>query len=350
MTVTLLLVNYHSAQLTEAAIASARSATRDTLQVVVVDNSVSAEEVERLRRLRADELIISDSNLGYGAGVNSVLERCSGDVIVVSNPDVVFGPEAIDLLVEPFACETVALTGPSFYWDEEMTWHLPPPEAMTFGEQLGRNVASRLGLVANARGRRLFEARLELWRSVSPRPARALSGAVMAFRASDLRRIRFDERYTLYFEEVDIMRRLREAGRGISYVPRARVRHVWGQSSARNAEAASLFELSRRRYQRKWFGAAGDAILQWTGTASEPGCEGEELTEPYLSLPPEGDYLVEIGDSGAFVMAAGRFTRGGRLELPLDAMRHSPLDTYCCRVVDLSTRETIQSWTIRAAK
>ncbi|MBW3670751.1 MAG: hypothetical protein KY432_03670, partial [Acidobacteria bacterium] len=188
--------------------------------------------------------------------------------------------------------------------------------------------------------------RIEFWRASSPTPARVLSGAVMAFRASDLRRFRFDQRYPLYFEEVDVMKRLRKVGRQILYVPGSRVHHVWAQSSGRNADSASLFELSRRKFQKRWFGRIGDAVLQWTHARSTAQCEGPELAEPYLDMPGKGSFLAEIADSREFVMAAGRFSTGGRVHLPLEALRLAPLDTLCCRVIDLQSRGIVQSWTV----
>ena len=346
MTTTLLLVNYRSAHLVASAIASARAATAGTLQVVVVDNSVSHDEEERLRQLPIDRLIVSGTNLGYGAGVNAALGACAGERIIVSNPDVVFAERSLDLLLEPLEDQRVALAGPAFFWDEQFAWHLPPPEAMTFREQLSRNLSSRFDSIRAARQKHLLDRRIDLWRAKETRPARVLSGAVMAFRATELRRYEFDERYPLYFEEVDLMRRLRRAGHQIMYVPAARVHHAWAQSSALNANAGALFDVSKRRYQQKWFGRIGDLLLQRTAPGAPSGCDGTELDRPHVEVP-EGDFLVELGDGREFTMAAGRFSSGGRVELPLDAMRRSPLDHFCCRIVDLATRTTVASWTAR---
>lgn len=346
MSATLLVVNFHSADLTKAAIESARSASSDALEVVVIDNSVSVDEAGRLGELDIDRLMIAESNFGYGAGVNRALDSCSGDFIIVSNPDVVFGTTAVDRLLEPFADERTAVTGPSFFWDEAMTWHLPPPETMEFREQVARNLGGVFPRLARRRDRDLLERRLDLWRATSSSDVRVLSGAVMAFRSDELKSFRFDERYRLYFEEVDLMRRLRKAGRRLRYVPGARVRHLWAQSSARNPRSAALFESSRRMFQRRWYGAVGDSVVTMTRGRFESGCAAPELTHPLLSLPDDGDYLIELADSREFVMAAGIFAHGGKIDLPLEAMRLSPLEVFCGRVVDLPSRSIIQMWSI----
>ncbi len=169
----------------------------------------------------------------------------------------------------------------------------------------------------------------------------------MAFRADDLRRFRFDERYPLYFEEVDLMRRLQRAGREMIHVPAARVRHAWGRSAAKNPESGSMFELSRRRFQRRWFGRLGEAALRWSAPGTAPQCEAPELSGRIITLPTAGEYLIELADDRDFVMAAGRFASGGSVELPLELLRSSPLGELCCRVTDLNTRKTLQQWTLR---
>ena len=65
----LVLVNYHSAALAAEAIRTARAATQNPLQMIVVDNSVDPTEAAALRS-HADVLLVPETNLGYGAAVN----------------------------------------------------------------------------------------------------------------------------------------------------------------------------------------------------------------------------------------------------------------------------------------
>ncbi len=168
MKTTLVVINYRSAGLAREAIASARAATAAELEVVVLDNSVAAEEAALLDTLDLDMLIRSDSNIGYGSGVNRALEHCSGEIIIVANPDVAFAPGSIEQLSAPLRDDRVALTGPRFYWDEDLTWHLPPPERMTFSEQLARNLSRRWTGVSRVRSRSLLERRLKWWLAEEP--------------------------------------------------------------------------------------------------------------------------------------------------------------------------------------
>ena len=111
--VSLLVINYRSSALAADAIATARAASSMPLQVIVVDNSVDPAEADALRG-SADKVVVSPRNAGYAAGINAGRKFCDGDVIVVSNPDVRFGENAIDQLVDANA----AVAGPALFWDD----------------------------------------------------------------------------------------------------------------------------------------------------------------------------------------------------------------------------------------
>lgn len=348
MKVSLLLINFQSAELTASAIASGRRASHHELEIVLVDNSCDSAEAESLMAIESDVLILPESNLGYAGGINRGLDSCTGEFVVVSNPDVVFGPASVDLLIESLVDESVVLCGPAFFWDRDLSWNLPPAETMRFAEQLKRNLALRFGVIERWVSKTRLERRLELWEASEPLDVETLSGAVMAFRTADLQRLRLDERYPLYFEEVDLMRRIRREGGLIRYVPSSRVQHLWAQSATRNPKTQSLFEQSRRRFQRRWYGTLGDGILSWTAGRSPRECMVPRLEGRSVSVDGNGRYLVELGDGREFLMAAGKFVEGGTVDLPHEVMARSPLETFCCRVLDLSTRTVVASWTVPA--
>ncbi|HSP33191.1 MAG TPA: hypothetical protein VLU46_02625, partial [Thermoanaerobaculia bacterium] len=87
--ISLLVINYRSAALACGAIRSARAAAKGSMQVVAVENTCDAAEADALRSA-ADVVITPPRNLGYAAGINAGRAACSGETIVISNPDVIF--------------------------------------------------------------------------------------------------------------------------------------------------------------------------------------------------------------------------------------------------------------------
>jgi N-acetylglucosaminyl-diphospho-decaprenol L-rhamnosyltransferase len=246
--IALLVVNYRSSALALEAIRTARAASARPLQVVAVDNSVDPAEADALRGT-ADVLIVSPTNAGYAAAINAGRRACDAELLVVSNPDVRFAPGAIDALADAGA----AVAGPTLFWDDAHQWMLPPAELHTRAEVLDRALASRARTWAKRRDRRRFLRRLAFWELQRTTAVRAISGAVMAIRAKVFDEAGgFDERFRLYFEENDFLRRVRGE---IVYVPGARCRHLYNQSAAGSAEAAALYGQSEAAYLRKWGGA-----------------------------------------------------------------------------------------------
>src|SRR5205085_9388106 len=138
--ISLLIINYRSAELAVGAIRSARAAATSALQVVVVDNSCDAREADALRG-QCDSLIVSSTNRGYSGAINDGRRACTGDVILVSNPDVTFAPGALDQLSAALI-DDVAVAGPALFWDDAHEWFLPPSELHTGREKIDEVLAS----------------------------------------------------------------------------------------------------------------------------------------------------------------------------------------------------------------
>ena len=329
----LLVINYRSAPLAIEAIRTARASSSQALQVVVVDNSVEPSEVAALRST-ADVVIAAPRNLGYAGGINAGRRACDGDVIIVSNPDVRFGPGAIDRLVDADA----AVAGPALFWDDGHTWMLPPAELHTAGEVASRALASRSRAWAGARGRRRFLARVAFWSLDRPTRVRALSGAVMAIRADTFDRAGgFDERFTLYFEENDFLRRVRG---DIVHVPAARCRHLYNQSAAGSPEAVALYAQSELKYLQKWGGAFAKRWERHSaGFSSMP--EGSAVRTFDSGA---NDVVIEASPLADFETAAGHFADGAGADVPDDVWRAYRGDVLYFRAVERRTGRILDSW------
>jgi GT2 family glycosyltransferase len=323
-TVSLLVINYRSSALAADAIATARAATSRPLQTIVVDNSVDPAEAEALRGI-ADTVIASPRNVGYAGGINAGRLVCDGDVIVVSNPDVRFGENSIDRLVDANA----AVAGPALFWDDGHRWMLPPAELHTRWEVIDRVFASRSRAWARRRDRRRFLQRVAFWSLDQTTRVRALSGAVMAIRASAFDTAGgFDERFPLYFEENDFLRRVKG---DIVYVPSARCRHLYNQSAAGSADAASLYARSELLYLRKWGGAFAKRFEGTLQSASTNGGDSDDI-------------VLEASPLANFETAAGHF-RSDIADVPDDIWSTYRGDVLYLRAVDRRSGRVLRSWT-----
>lgn len=325
-TVSLLVINYRSASLAADAIRTARASFSRPLQAIAVDNSNDPGETEALRAF-ADVVIAAPRNLGYAGGINAGRRVCDGDVIIVSNPDVRFGEHAIDRLVEVNA----AVAGPALFWDDACQWMLPPAELQTRSEVVDRVVASRSPRWADRRGRRRFFARVAFWSLEGVTRVRALSGAAMAIQARAFDAAGgFDERFALYFEENDFLRRVRG---DVVYVPAARCRHLYNQSAGGSNEAAALYARSELLYLRKWGGTFARRFEQPSGprrVSGEPAPSGESV-------------VIEASPLATFETAAGHFA-DDITDVSDDIWRTYRRDVLHLRAVDRRTGSVLRSW------
>lgn len=300
--ISLLIVNYRSAALAAEAVRTARAASSSPLQVVIVDNSNEAAAL----RAFADTLIVSETNRGYAGGINLGRPACEGETIIVANPDVTFAPGCIDLLTGALR-GNVAVAGPALFWDEGHEWFLPPGDRYTTLEKLDQVLASRSPRWFAQRDRRRFLNRVAFWSLRETTYVPMLSGAVMAIRAADLDAVNgFDERFPLYFEENDFLRRLAAIRKRIVYVPQAKARHMYNQSAGQvAAEAAAKYGESELKYLEKWSGPFMARLLKKLEKVPSP----LEVTNRDITA----DVITEASPSPLFETAAGHF---GRATIP----------------------------------
>ena len=93
--------------------------------------------------------------------------------------------------------------------------------------------------------------------ATQPCPVDMVSGACLMIRRDAFERVgRFSEDYFMYFEDMDLCRKVRQHGGGVWFVPAAQVTHHGGGSSRRNVNGFAALNTARAldAYFRKWRG------------------------------------------------------------------------------------------------
>jgi len=341
--ISLVIINFRSAALAADAVRAARANTSAPLEVVIVDNSCDQREVDALRGI-ADTLIVSETNRGYAGGINAGRLSCTGSTIVVSNPDVVFAPQALDLLAGALG-PRVAVAGPALFWDEGHQWRLPPGELLTAPQKLDEILAGRSREWAALRDRRRIRRRVAFWSLASTTPVRMLSGAVLAIRAEDFDEMDgFDDRFSLYFEETDFLRRVMARRKRAVLVPEARCRHIYNQSAAQTGSAAGdRYADSELKYLEKWNGPFLGRVLKRLERAL-PVVEPSHRTGPIPIEDPR--VLIELSPLASFATAAGHFPATGTVAVPGEVLASVGAGPLYLRVVDRDTARVLATYKI----
>ncbi len=221
-----------------------------------IDNSPEKDRAyDWLKDIPCVEYIFSGENLGYGRANNIGIEKAiayGSDYHIVMNPDLRFKPEIIDRLAE-FADsdEQIAAVMPKIL-DEVGTVQrlcklLPSPADLIF-----RRFFPDKGIFRKNNERYILSS-FSYDRVIDPP---SLSGCFMFLRVDNLKEhdIRFDERFFMYCEDFDLIRRLHRIGRTL-YYPEVSVVHKQTRASYSDWNMLKAHIVSACRYFNKygWF-------------------------------------------------------------------------------------------------
>lgn len=311
----LLVVNYYSAALTGRAVESAKAASSEPLDVVIVDNSCDESEYSALLSGNYGHVVRSDKNRGYAGAINLGRPSCTGELIVIANPDVLFGRKSIDLLCNVVA-ETGGVAGPRFSWDDGGGWLLPPANHATIGSKLAQVLATHSSAFRSLRDRALIRERFAFWTAESSHDVETLSGAVLCVDSRLFDSVGgFDERFHLYFEENDFARQVIARGGKLTHIPTAHCRHLYNQSAGRSPDSAVNFEVSEALFFRKWFGSWSVVLMSLASSRHRPSRKIALDAPLHLDSDPS-EVLVELSPLTDFSSAVGYFPLERTVEVP----------------------------------
>lgn len=267
--VSIVIVSYNTAALTRQCLETVEACAGGLrCEVIVVDNAscdgsadMVAAEFPRVRLIRLAK------NRGFAGGNNPGIRAAAGRYVLLLNSDAFLSPGALQSAVSCMEAHPGAgvlgcrLTNPD--------GSLQPSARMLPGPL---NKILHISGLASRFPKSRFFGRVDFswWDHGCLRSVGWVVGAFFMIRRSVIEQIGgLDERYFLYFEEIDFCRTARRAGWDVVFFPGASVVHLGGQSSAgaterRTASGSQLTGIritSELRYYRKWFGPAGALLI-----------------------------------------------------------------------------------------
>lgn len=239
-----IIVNYGTADLTITAVESLLGAPHGDRDLVVhvVDNASPNGDGETLREAHETRewrgrvtLWIEDQNHGFGRGNNVVLKALSvagqpPDKVFLLNPDARLHNNTVDVLAQCLDGDPRAAGAGASILRPDQTRAVAAFRFPGFRSEIAR--AINLNIV-----NRLFSEYL-IAMPVDQKSGVVdwVSGAAVMFRFEALREVDFfDPGFFLYYEEVDLMRRLKAVGWCIHFVEEAKVIHVEGAATGQFA-------------------------------------------------------------------------------------------------------------------
>ena len=221
-----------------------------SMQIFVVDNSKTAGLAGIARRFGAHYLHLP-RNPGYGGGHNVAIReavQAGSQYHAVMNPDIHFGAEVLPALVDYMECNRdIGLLAPRVQYPDGRPQYLckllPNPIDMLMRRLLP-------ALHQHSGRQAYYELRDSGYDRVMNVPV--LSGCFMLVRTSVLPLTGlFDERFFMYFEDVDLSRRIGAVARTV-YYPHVRIVHEYAKGSYRSPTLLRHHLHSAICYFNKW--------------------------------------------------------------------------------------------------
>lgn len=223
-------------------------------QLFLIDNS-SSNVLEKGKFNKNITYIFNNKNLGYGAAHNIAIKKAieiGSDYHIVLNPDISFEPKVIEELVK-YADEhkdVVYMLPKVLYPNGELQCLcklLPTPADLIFRRFLPKN-----NFTNNWNDKYILKA--SGYNKIMNPPC--LSGCFMFMRTSALKEnnLFFDDRFFMYCEDFDLIRRLHRVGKTL-YYPNVSIIHNHAQESYHSKKMLLQHIKSAIKYFNKygWF-------------------------------------------------------------------------------------------------
>jgi GT2 family glycosyltransferase len=278
MDVAVVIPNYDGARWLPGVLASVAAQTVAPAEVLVVDDgssdgSADVAEAAGVRVLRLGR------NGGFARAANAGLAAVSAEAVALVNTDVVLAEDWLERA-------TAALRDGDAAVATKMVDLEDPAILYSAGDVLRRDG------VCEQRGR------FERDRGAYDEPGEVFSacaGAALYRRAAVLGAGGFDERLGMYLEDVELGLRLRLAGWGCAWEPRAVARHAGAGSSGGPGPLVerNTLLLVARYFRGRWLTQVAYRQLAWSWHAARSGRLREHLAGVRMALPLLREFLRE---------------------------------------------------------
>jgi N-acetylglucosaminyl-diphospho-decaprenol L-rhamnosyltransferase len=223
------VVNHNAGAFLERCVASVFAAVGGIeLEVVVVDNGSTDGSAHVAATAHPNVRLIEQDNRGFAAGVNIGIRATTAPFVFVLNPDAEVFQGTLDAFVKLAEERPRAGAIGPLVRNSDGTVYASGRHVPSIGTAVGH---AFLGpFLPNNRFTRAY--RQSGWDRSSEREVDWISGSAMLLRRSALDEVGLlDERFFLYAEEVDLFKRLRDAGWSVLHTPALEVLHEGGVST-----------------------------------------------------------------------------------------------------------------------
>lgn len=217
-----IIVTYNSEDFIEDCIESVLKFLPETSEVIIFDNASTDQTVKRIEKfLPAVKLVKSSKNLGFGAGNNLAIKDACGEYLFFLNPDTqLLSP--VDKMIN--FCKknlNVGIVGPKLILPNGQT----QPSVRKLPTIWGA-IKEFILAVKNSYSQYIPEGEDSV-------EVECLYGAAILIKKDLFKSLGgFDKKYFLYYEDIDLCKRVKSLGKKIYYYPQVKIKHLVGATKS----------------------------------------------------------------------------------------------------------------------
>jgi len=252
MLITIALVSHNSKDDLKLLLPSLVIALKNiSSQILLVDNCSTDSTVDYVKNHFPHIHIYKNlKRHGYGANQNKNIRMASGKYIVLMNPDMIVPPDAFHKLIR-------------FMEDHKQTGIVTCNICNTDGtcQYLNKREPAIFDLLARrflpVFLQRICKKRLDYYEMRDVGYNRVvkvpfISGSFMFAKTATIKAVNgFDKRFFMYFEDVDLCRRVRQKNDTL-YYPDVKIIHRWERAAHKSLKWTFIFSISGLKYYLKW--------------------------------------------------------------------------------------------------
>lgn len=219
------------------------------LSLYISDNNSTDNTVELIEEQFPDAKIIRNSkNGGFGYGHHMVLDKLTSKYHVIINPDIILKNDSISALVELLEKDNSVVMATSKILNEDGTEQFLPKKFPKLKYLFGGRLERFGGIFAKLRDEYTMKNK-DITEQID---IEFCTGCFFVIRTEVLKKLNgFDDRFFMYFEDVDLSRRAKEFGRVVFY-PDVEVIHLWERASSKKLKLLCTHINSMFKYYLKW--------------------------------------------------------------------------------------------------
>jgi len=217
--ISIIIVNYHSEKyLIKCLYSIYKHSFKEDFEIIVVNNDQKDKIKELIQKFSEVKIYQNEKNLGFGAGNNVGARIAKGDILLFLNPDTEIISKNIEDIFSLFQKnDKLGIIGSQLWLDDNKI----QPWSVGYEISLLNLIKNNLGLTSGQ----------NIWQAKEKVEADWVSGAALFIRKDTFEKTGgFDEKFFMYFEDMDLCKRVRARGNIILYNPNFKVRHIGGRS------------------------------------------------------------------------------------------------------------------------